>query len=296
MRLGKWGGINVYIHWTFWILIAFYLVTVSLQSGPLAGVIAAVFVLSVFACVALHEFGHAGAAAYFGIRTLDITLLPIGGVARLERLPEKPYQEFVIALAGPAVNFVIAAVLVPLMLLGPLPLPGPAIAGEQSGFFGQLLAANLVLAIFNLLPAFPMDGGRVLRSLLAMRMGHLRATEIAARVGRWMAFLFGILGIYYQAFMLVLLAVFVFLAGTAELIAARVRAMGQELDGRAYPQSGGGQGWQTTAWPPSSGAGAFSAQVWQRAAGGRPHDDEVIDAVDVRELPRHHLEPPPSDL
>ncbi|MEO8269895.1 MAG: site-2 protease family protein, partial [Aureliella sp.] len=160
MRLGKWGGVNVYIHWTFWVLIAFYLVTVSLQSGPLAGVVVAAFVLSVFACVALHEFGHAGAAAYYGIRTVDITLLPIGGMARLERLPEKPYQELVIALAGPAVNFAIAAVLAPLLLLVPMSLPGPALLNGELGFVGQLLFANLVLAIFNLLPAFPMDGGR----------------------------------------------------------------------------------------------------------------------------------------
>lgn len=293
MKLGKWGGINVYIHWTFWVLIGFYLVTVSLQSGPLAGAVVSAFVLSVFACVALHEFGHAGAAAYFGIRTLDITLLPIGGMARLEHLPEKPYQELVIALAGPAVNFAIAGLLVPLLLFGTMPLPGPALVDGELGFTGQLLAANLILAIFNLLPAFPMDGGRVLRSLLAMRLGHLRATEIAARVGRWMAFLFGILGIYYGSFMTVLLAVFVFVAGTAELIAARVRAMGQGLEGSAYPQSASGQTWQTSAWPP--GSNVFPGQVWERTSRAESVDDEVIDAVEVRELPRHHLEPPRSD-
>ncbi|MEO8270439.1 MAG: hypothetical protein ABI557_12020, partial [Aureliella sp.] len=136
-------------------------------------------------------------------------------------------------------------------------------------------------------------GGRVLRSLLAMRMGHLRATEIAARVGRWMAFLFGILGIYYGSFMMVLLAVFVFIAGTAELIAARVRAMGQGLQGNAYPQSATGQNWQTGNWPPS--AGAFPGQLWERTSRAEFGSDEVIDAVDVRELSRHHLEPPHSD-
>ncbi|MEZ6080797.1 MAG: site-2 protease family protein [Pirellulaceae bacterium] len=132
MKLGKWGGINVYIHWTFWVLIGFYLVTVSLQSGPLAGAVVSAFVLSVFACVALHEFGHAKrAAAYFGIRTLDITLLPIGGMARPRHLPEKPYQELVIALAGPAVNLAIAGLLVPLLLLGTMPLPGPPLVDGE---------------------------------------------------------------------------------------------------------------------------------------------------------------------
>ena len=293
MRLGKWGGINVYIHWTFWVLIAFYLVSVSLQSGLLAGVVVAAFVLSVFACVALHEFGHAGAAAYFGIRTLDITLLPIGGMARLERLPEKPYQELVIALAGPAVNFFIASLLGPLLVLGSTPLPGPVLVGGELGFVEQLLVANLILAIFNLLPAFPMDGGRVLRSLLAMRLGNLRATEIAARIGRWMAFLFFVLGVYYVSFMTILLAVFVFVAGTAELLAVRVRAMGQGMEGSAYPQSASGQNWHTTTWPPSSDA--FPGQIWGRTSAAESGNDEVIDAVEVRELPRHHLEPPRTD-
>lgn len=281
MKLGKWGGINVYIHWTFWILIAFYLVTVSMQSGPVAGIVAAAFVMSVFACVALHEFGHAGAAAYFGIRTLDITLLPIGGMARLERLPEKPYQELVVALAGPAVNFVIAAGLLPFVMLAALPTPETAGEMFRLGFAEQLLAANLILAVFNLLPAFPMDGGRVLRSLLAMRMGHLRATEAAARVGRWMALFLGIMGLYYN-WMLVLLAVFIFVAGTAELLAARVRAMGQGFESQAHPQAAGYRGWQTTAWPPTSGSawGQPGTSTWD-------HSDDIIEGevIDVQEIP-----------
>ncbi len=289
MKLGRWGGINVYIHWTFWLLIAFYLVSVSLQSGLLQGLTVAALVLSVFVCVALHEFGHAAAAAYYGIRTLDITLLPIGGVARLQHLPDKPFQELVIALAGPAVNFAIAALLLPALLLGWLPIQIPVAGGEAIGFVGQLFAANLVLGLFNLLPAFPMDGGRVLRSLLAMRMGHLRATEIAARGGRWMALLFFILGLYYS-FTLVLLAIFIFIAGTAELVAAKVRAMGSQLDGGSYPASpltGSFGSWQTSSWPPAD-AYPFSA------SGNRADtiDGEVVDTFDVRELPNNRLPPP----
>jgi Zn-dependent protease len=293
MKIGKWGGINVYIHWTFWLLIAFYLISVTGDQGLAAGLLAVAFVLSVFACVALHEFGHAGAAAYYGIRTLDITLLPIGGVARLEQLPEKPYQELVIAVAGPAVNFVIVGALLPLTLLGHLRGVETTPAVGELGFVGQLLAANLILAIFNLLPAFPMDGGRVLRSLLAMRMGHLRATEIAARAGRWMALFFGLVGIVYFQFTLVLLALFIFLAGTAELMAARVRAMGQELQGRGFagPQGfSGPQGfaqWQVRSWPTQYGPAEHN--TWPAA--GNPHYEEprIIDATEVRRLPN---EPP----
>lgn len=281
MKLGRWGGINVYIHWTFWILIAFYLVTVSLESGPVAGIAAAAFVLSVFACVALHEFGHAGAAGYFGIRTLDITLLPIGGMARLERLPEKPYQELVVALAGPAVNFAIAAALLPFVLLVGVSMPDTPTEMFSLGFAEQLLIANLILAVFNMLPAFPMDGGRVLRSLLAMRMGHLRATEVAARVGRWMALFLGLLGIYYS-WMLVLLAVFVFMAGTAELLAARVRAMGQGFDPQAQPQSASFRRWQTTDWPPRS-----SSPWTQSNTSAWGNSDDIIEGevIDVQEIP-----------
>ncbi len=283
MKLGKWGGVDVHIHWTFWLLIAFYLVSVGTDQGLTAGLLAVGFVLSVFACVALHEFGHAGAAAYFGIRTIDITLLPIGGVARLQSLPDKPYQELVIALAGPAVNFVIAGVLLPAVML----LEQSAIATEsvtrELSFTEQLLAANLILAIFNLLPAFPMDGGRVLRSLLAMRMNHLRATEIAARVGRWMALFFGLLGLFYS-FGLVLLAVFIFLAGTAELMAARIRAAGQGVPGGGFSPAGGGfAGWQVRSWPTQSGP--YNQGNWSETGGYGSSDGPIIDATEVRELP-----------
>lgn len=311
MRIGRWGGINVYIHWTFWLLIAFYLISVTADQGLAAGLVAVAFVLSVFGCVALHEFGHAGAAAYFGIRTLDITLLPIGGVARLQSLPDKPWQELIIALAGPAVNFVIVGMLIPFVWLRHV-LEGMSPDGVvRLSFAEQLLAANLILALFNLLPAFPMDGGRVLRSLLAMRMGHLRATEIAARAGRWMALFFGILGVLYFQFTLILLALFIFLAGTAELFAARFRALSQqpELDPMADLRGAAGFGngdaqsrpwgqvqWHVRSWPTSYGSARNnSGQPVDYGPFGygpahygpddiRRDDEHIIDATEVRQL------------
>jgi Zn-dependent protease len=277
MKIGTVGGIGVYIHWTFWLLIAAYLITSTASNGLAAGIYAVAFVMSIFACVVLHEFGHAGAAAAFGIPTADITLLPIGGVARLSRLPEKPYQELLIALAGPAVNVVIAFLLLPLVLFGVMVGGSAPAIGTGMDFLAQLLAANIILVLFNLLPAFPMDGGRVLRSLIAMRTGHLRATEIAAQVGRWMAMLFGLVGILYGQFGLVLVAVFVFLAGTAELFGARMRAATDSTGGMPRPP-----GWQGQVWPAQGTTYTWSSRP---QAGSHGQADDVIDAVAVRELP-----------
>lgn len=273
MKVGTVKGVGVYIHWTFWLLILIYLFSATANAGFIAGLVAVAFVLSIFACVVLHEFGHAAAAAAFGIPTADITLLPIGGVARLTRLPEKPYQELLIALAGPAVNVVIAGLLLPLVMFGVL-LGGSAPAVGGSDFLAQLLAANIVLVVFNLLPAFPMDGGRVLRSLLAMRTTHLRATEIAAKVGRWMALAFLLFGLIYSQFGLVLVAGFIFLAGTAELVSVRMRSMASSAE-TAYPS-----GWHSKVWPEQGTSTNWSFDVQRGPA--RSHD--VIDAIDVREI------------
>ncbi len=283
MRVGTWAGIGVTIHWTFWFLVLFYLVSVSIERGLLAGLGETAFVLCVFACIALHEFGHAGAAGYFGIRTLDITLLPIGGVARLERIPDQPFQELLIALAGPAVNFALAAVLLPLAMLSGTPpsVPAPPDLTVEMSFVAKVVAANLVLAVFNLLPAFPMDGGRVLRSLLAMRLGNVRATSIAARIGRWMALFFAIFGFWYQHYELMVLALFIFVAGTFELFSVRARAMAEQMQGGS-----GTFVWHSGNWPPSA-----NGQPWPdfRDASlsnpSRGHDENTIDAVAVREIP-----------
>ncbi len=275
MRIGTFGGVGVYIHWSFWMLLAFYLISTTVEQGLWAGLAAVGFIASVFLCVVLHEFGHVAAAAAFGIPTLDITLLPIGGMARLQRMPEKPIQELWIALAGPAVNLAIAALLLPLVALGASSSPIDELVDQKMGFIPGMLTVNIVLAVFNLLPAFPMDGGRILRSLIAMRTGYLYATEIAARVGRWMALLFAILGIYYLNFGLVLLAVFIFFAGTGELFAARLREAAKHRG-----QSAAAGNWPGGSWSPSGGTAA-----WKFEFGDSKTTGDVIDAIDVCELP-----------
>jgi Zn-dependent protease/CBS domain-containing protein len=196
-KIGRVFGIQLQIHATFWLLLAWVVFAQFMIGRGMAAALAEViFVILLFGIVVLHELGHALTARAYGIRTRDITLLPIGGVARLERIPEKPLQELAIAVAGPAVNVVLAAVLFvglqfafgPLGLLDMLSLDG--------GLLEKLFWVNVVLAVFNLLPAFPMDGGRVLRALLALNMNYARATRIAATVGMAMAVLFGVAGFF----------------------------------------------------------------------------------------------------
>jgi stage IV sporulation protein FB len=177
-----------------------------------------------FACVLAHEFGHIFTARAFGVATPDVTLLPIGGVARLERIPEEPREEFLIAIAGPAVNVVIALVLV--ALAGAHLDVGALGSVDNAGIsmVDRLAIVNLFLAVFNMIPAFPMDGGRVLRAVLASRMGHTRATEVAAAVGQFAAFLLGFAGLFWNP-MLIFIAVFVYLAASSEAHMVALRAM-----------------------------------------------------------------------
>lgn len=216
LKLGRFAGIDVFVHWTFAILLVWIFVSYLNASHDVAAALRGVgFLLAAFGCVVLHEFGHALTARRYGIRTLDITLLPIGGVARLERMPEVPRHELWVALAGPAVNVVIAAVLFAILL---------AASGVQllyqvdflrGDFLSNLMWVNLFLAVFNLLPAFPMDGGRVLRAILAQNLGRRRATQIAASVGQGMAFLFGLLGLFSNP-LLIFIAFFVYIGAQAE--------------------------------------------------------------------------------
>lgn len=212
--LGRVFGSEIRIHLTFLILLAWIGVAAGLEGGAAAAVEGVGFILAVFACVTLHELGHALAARRYGIATPDITLLPIGGLARLSRLPEKPSEEIVIALAGPAVNVVIALALI---LFGArVDASALAVDQPQAGFLARLAGVNVFLVLFNLIPAFPMDGGRVLRAVLALRLGRRRATEIAATVGQAVAYLFGFLGLLGGNAILVFVAIFVYLAASAE--------------------------------------------------------------------------------
>ncbi|MBY6005709.1 site-2 protease family protein [Salipiger bermudensis] len=229
--IGRLFGSELRVHATFFLLLAWIGVSAWSYGGPAAALQNVGFVLALFACVVAHEFGHALTARRYGIKTPDITLLPIGGLARLERMPETPRHEILVALAGPAVNIVIWAVL---MLFGAgTRLDALAALGSAPGaFLGQLAAVNLFLALFNLLPAFPMDGGRVLRAALATRMDRVHATRAAATAGQFMAFLFAFWGLASGNFMLLLIAIFVFFAGQAESQDVSSRAVAKGLMAR----------------------------------------------------------------
>lgn len=215
-KIGNFSGIDLKVHSTFAIIIVWVLFK-HWESGhdiktTLEGLL---FVLSIFGCVVLHEFGHAITARKYGINTRDITLLPIGGIARLERMPEDPKQELLVALAGPAVNVVIAFIIFVLLFLTGSSIPLFNLDITSDSFLVKLMALNIILVIFNMLPAFPMDGGRVLRALLALKMEYVQSTKIASKIGKTMAMLFGIIGLYYNPF-LVFIAVFVWFGANQE--------------------------------------------------------------------------------
>ncbi len=236
LKIFTWFGIPVFVHWSFG-LIFIYILWHAYSNGLslvdtawMSGLF-----MAIFGCVLLHEYGHALAARRYGVRTRDIVLMPIGGMARLERMPEKPLQEFVVAIAGPMVNVVIFL----LMVIGITVLAQPeqletiraAVLAETTGepleetgievskllqYSINFAISNLILVVFNMIPAFPMDGGRVLRALLSMRIGRAKATRIASWIGQGFAVLFAIWGIYSGNFMLALLGVFVIYAARSE--------------------------------------------------------------------------------
>ncbi len=216
ITVARVAGSEIRIHLTFLILLAWIFMAQYFQGGAAVALGAVLFVVAIFACVVLHELGHALAARRYGITTPDITLLPIGGLARLSRFPENPIQEIVIAIAGPMVNVIIAAVLVVIFGARLDANTMAAIENAQPGFLARLAAVNVFLVVFNMIPAFPMDGGRVLRAVLAIRLGRRRATEIAAAIGQALAFSFGFLGLYWGNPFLVFIAIFVYLAASAE--------------------------------------------------------------------------------
>jgi len=222
------SGIEIRIHVTFFLLLAWIGWAYHRTGGVPAAIDGLLFVILIFVCVLLHELGHALMAARYGIKTPDITLLPIGGVARLERMPDKPSQEIAVTLAGPAVNVVIALVLwLAIGLTSGFPDPHSL---EQTNLpmTLRLLAVNIWLVIFNAIPAFPMDGGRLLRALLALRMDYARATQIAASIGHGIALIFFIIGLWWSP-MLLLIAVFVYFGASSEAAMAQMRSVSKDL-------------------------------------------------------------------
>jgi Zn-dependent protease len=238
-HIGRILGIPTRIHASFALVLLWigFSTWNDLNSG-IAVMFGIGFALAVFACVLLHEFGHALVARRFGIETRRITLLPIGGVAELERSPEDPRAELWIAAAGPAVNFAIAGVLALIgWSLGIFGSGAGSTAGSQllSLVFSGLLWANLMLGLFNLVPAFPMDGGRVFRAWAAHRYSRVRATQMATKLGRALALGFGLWGIYASNPVLVLIAVFVWFAAGRELAAVE-RMAAYEAERQAQAQ------------------------------------------------------------
>ncbi|MGI8907504.1 MAG: site-2 protease family protein [Candidatus Sumerlaeaceae bacterium] len=237
IRLGTILGIGVYLHVTFLLLLAVFAWSEWHSSRQISAVIGTVvFILALFGCVLLHEFGHALAARRYGIKTRDITMLPIGGIARLERMPDDPIEELIVAVAGPAVNVVIAFVLfgVLIAIYGLQPILGAVypLQAMSGNMLLDLAKVNLALVLFNMLPAFPMDGGRVVRALLATRMAYAKATAAAARLGQGMAVLLALDGFGWIDFIggaggnpvLVLIAIFVWIGAGQESGAAQLKS------------------------------------------------------------------------
>lgn len=262
-KIGRFFGIDFYIHGTFWILPLMALFS-GFSAGGLEGAAFDVaLILAAFGCIALHEVGHALAARGYGIRTRDITLYPIGGVASLESMPRNPWQEVVVALAGPAVNLVIAIGLFAGMVVGNVGALAFSPTGGTNvvqGFMQSLLFVNIGLLLFNLIPAFPMDGGRVLRALLTTQVGRLRATEIAAGVATVIALLLGLQGLgiidvlpFGSSLMLVVLAVVVYMLGQGELASVR-----RQESVRGWAR----EGWTDSPQDARSNGDTFSGWTW----------------------------------
>ncbi|GER80248.1 MAG: site-2 protease family protein [Anaerolineales bacterium] len=247
LKLFKVKDIDIKVHMTFVLILIWAAYRWSLSTGE--GIQGAVFgvaaTLLLFLSVTLHELGHSLQAIKFGVRVKDITLMPMGGLARLDEIPEEPNKELRIALAGPLVNFAIAALLVGVgalldarALISLDELQASLGSVSWSGLLAYLTSANLLLGLFNLIPAFPMDGGRVLRALLAKKMNHVKATQVAAQVGQGLAFLMGLWGFISGSWTLVIIAVFVWMGAGQENQGAQVKhTLGDATVGQAMTRS-----------------------------------------------------------
>ena len=219
IKLIRIKGIAVSLHWTFIFLFAWILILQAINRASLSETIwSLTAVAAIFCCVILHELGHAMVASRYGILTRSILLLPIGGVAKMEKMPDKAAEEIAISVAGPLVNLLIAALLIPFMTTYiPFWKSSTVIYNIQANnFIYYLHTVNIMLALFNLIPAFPMDGGRVLRGCLALLMDYKRATHISAITGRIIAGMFIAVGLFTFNLILVVIGIFIILAGASE--------------------------------------------------------------------------------
>jgi len=224
-KIARISGIDIYIHATFLLLIYFVGISYWKQQGTLLAAISGVaYILALFFCVVLHEFGHSLTARRYGIRTQNITLLPIGGIATLEKMPDDPRQEINVAIAGPAVNFAIAIILYLYLYISNVQVTTEQSAMTEGSLLYRLMIVNIFLGAFNLLPAFPMDGGRVLRAVLALRIGHAKATQKAASIGQFLAVGMGLLGVMYNPFLL-FIAIFIWFGASIESDAEQFKSI-----------------------------------------------------------------------
>lgn len=253
--IARFGGTSVRVHWTFLLLLAWIALVSAAQDGLPAAIYGTVFILLLFVSVVAHEFGHVAAARRFGVHTREILLLPIGGMAKLDRIPDEPRAEFTIALAGPAVTAMLIVILAVLLGGVAAPVELADMAGLRS-LLAQLLWANVVLLVFNLLPVFPMDGGRVLRAMLGARLGNERATVIASRIGQAAALAMGLVAIYWGQIILLLVAIFIFLAAAGERNVMQLRrfAAGRPIEDMMISRFA----WLTETEPLAKAAAIFS--------------------------------------
>ena len=231
-KIGTYFGIPLRVHFTFPLILLFFGVEGWLRGDWRDALWGMLFVLVIFVCVVLHELGHSLQARRFGVTVRDIVLLPIGGMARAERIPESPREEILVAVSGPLVNFTIAALIALVRWTAGVPVI------SADGFFASLLIVNLALGLFNLVPAFPMDGGRILRGLLALRLPYLTATRVAKDVGHLIALLFVLAGfVYAELMMLPLIAVFIFFGAITEERMIRSRATARAEPAPSSPEN-----------------------------------------------------------
>lgn len=230
IKIGRAFGIDVKVHWTFFLLLVFFAFLAYNNTGSVVSALVTVFiVVALFLCVLLHEYGHSIVAQRMGIEIQDITLLPIGGLARMKSMPERPIDEVKVAVAGPLVNVVLAPIFIGLAFLFGFDVTRLTNIFEAQDSIGNVLlylgGINIFLVLFNMIPAFPMDGGRVLRGLLATRFGPVRATDISASIGQFFALAFFLVGVFAVQPLLALIAIFIFFGASGEQQMVRQREL-----------------------------------------------------------------------